>query len=47
MSTQLGNVLLLAVNCSKKMNWEIKGKGHKLIEKCISMFGAAVVEDCE
>ncbi|KAH0805580.1 RRP12-like protein [Histomonas meleagridis] len=30
----------------KKTNWEIKGKGHKLIEKCISMFGIEKVTEC-
>ncbi|KAK8900266.1 hypothetical protein M9Y10_002589 [Tritrichomonas musculus] len=43
---QLRNLLQLGVNCIKEKNWEIKGKGRKLIEKCIDEFGIDSVSEC-
>jgi hypothetical protein len=40
---QLPNVLMLGVHCVKRPNWEIKGKGHKMIERCIDHFGIDAV----
>lgn len=45
-SRQLSNILMLSVNCNKKTNWEIKGKGHKMIERCISIYGIDDVTRC-
>jgi hypothetical protein len=40
---QLPNVLMPGVHCVKGPNWELKGKGHKMIERCIDHFGIDVV----
>lgn len=42
-SSQLQNILLLSVKCIKKTSWEIKGKGRKLIDRCIEQFGVEPV----
>ena len=44
-SGQLSDILLLSVNSIKKTNWEIKGKGRKLIDKCIDEFGIEAVSE--
>jgi hypothetical protein len=40
---QLGSVVAIAVHCVKKANWEIRGKGHKLLERCLDTFGVEKV----
>jgi hypothetical protein len=40
---QLPNVLMPGVHCVKRPNWKLKGKGHKMIERCIDHFGIDVV----
>jgi hypothetical protein len=40
---QLPNILMLAVTCVKLKNRELKGKGRKMIRRCIKKFGTTVV----
>lgn len=42
-ASQLGNILLFGTHCIKKTNWELKGKGHKIIERCMEEFGVEKV----
>ncbi|OHS98815.1 hypothetical protein TRFO_01876 [Tritrichomonas foetus] len=41
--SQLPNVLLLSIKSIKKTNWEIKGKGRRIIDRCIDNFGIDLV----
>jgi hypothetical protein len=40
---QLANVLMLSVQCIKRTNWELRGKGHKMIQHCLDRFGVDTV----
>ena len=42
-ASQLGNILLFGTRCIKRTNWELKGKGHSIIEKCMEEFGVEKV----
>jgi hypothetical protein len=42
-SNQLSNVLCFAVICVKKANWELSGKGRRLIERCLEEYGVEKV----
>ena len=41
--SQIPNIVLLGVNCIKKKNWEIKGKGRRLLDHCIDNYGIELV----
>ncbi|EAY23625.1 hypothetical protein TVAG_119620 [Trichomonas vaginalis G3] len=36
---QLHNIIELSIACNKRTNWEIRDKGHHMIERCIETFG--------
>lgn len=36
---QLANIVGFSINCNKRTNWEIRDKGHHMIERCIETFG--------